>query len=214
MFLAASFKILTDPQAQFRRQFITLVKKRIQPGSGSSLDFLTQRTWVHPVTDLNTLIQQAPFVVVGGIATRLYMPERLTLDLDILIHSRDAVLVYQDLERHGSQCLGELGIPGSRWRLTDGTDLDVLESSEAWAEAALSSPESAPDGLPVIALPYLVLMKLQASRTQDLADVSRMLGNRPPSELEPVRRTIATYLPTACEDLESLISLGNLEYNA
>ena len=33
-----------------------------------------------------------------------------------------------------------------------------------------------PDGLPIIDLPYLVLMKLSASRTQDLADISRMLG--------------------------------------
>lgn len=214
MLLAANFKALTDPQAQFRRQFIALVKKRIQPGSGSGLDFLTQRTWVHPATDLNTLIQQAPFVVIGGIATRLYMPERLTLDLNILIHPRNAILVHQDLERHGSQRLGKSGIPGSRWCLTDGTDLAVLESSEAWVETAIGSPEYAPDGLPVIALPYLVLMKLQASQTKDLADVSRMLGNRPPSELEPVRRAIATYLPTAGEDLESLISLGNLEYNS
>ena len=42
-----------------------------------------------------------------------------------------------------------------------------------------AAPRQAPDGLPVIALRYLVLMKLEAGRTQDLADVSRMHGGAP-----------------------------------
>ncbi len=54
-------------------------------------------------------------------------------------------------------------------------------------------------------------MKLSASRTQDLADVSRMLGLAEEKELGKIRKIIKTYLPTAAEDLESLLTLGKLE---
>ena len=139
------------------------------------------------------------------------MPERMTLDLDILVRDRDAILIYQDLKSAGGQKIGNLTIPGSQWQLPDGTSLDVLESGEAWVEIALETPEYSPDGLPIIALPYLVLMKLQASRSQDLADISRMLGGATESALEEAKRAIATYLPSAKEDLDSLIVLGQLE---
>jgi hypothetical protein len=82
--------IIADPNSQKRKQFITLVMKYVKPGSGSSIEFLNSRTWNHPVTNLNNIIKQAPFVVVGGVATRLYMPEKMTLDLDILVRLEDA----------------------------------------------------------------------------------------------------------------------------
>lgn len=206
-----SMYLQDDPFAQKRKQFITLVMKRIKPGTGSSLEFLDRRTWVYPVTDLKTIIIQAPFVIVEGIATRLYMPERTTLDLDILILAEDASLIYQDLERAKSRRIGELSIPGSQWQLSDGTSLDVIESTTDWATEAIANPNYAPDGQPIIALPYLVLMKLTASRTQDLADISRMMGGTGDSLLQEVRRIVQIYLPSATEDLESLITLGKLE---
>ena len=135
-----------------------------------------QRTWTYPVSNLNLIIRQAPFVVIGGVATRLYMPERMTLDLGILINAGDARLIYQDLEAAGGKKIGDRSIPGSQWQLADNTSADVLEGEDKWVREAVLNPNYAPDGLPVIDLPYLVLMKLAASRTQDLADVSRMLG--------------------------------------
>jgi hypothetical protein len=89
----------------------------------------------------------------------------------------------------------------------------VLEGEDNWVKDAISRPNYAPDGLPVISLPYLVLvlMKLSASRTQDLADISKMLGLAKETELKEVQQVIQTYLPTAEEDLESLIMLGKLE---
>jgi hypothetical protein len=204
-------KTNVDPHAQRRKQFIALVRKRVQPGTGSGLKFLQQRTWSMPVTNLKQILTRAPFVIVGGIATRLYMPERMTLDLDILVREQDAALVYQDLRAAGAQQLGNLSIPGSHWKLADDTALDVLESDENWVAEAIANPNYAPDGLPIIALPYLVLMKLQASRTQDLADVSRMLGMAEEAILTKIRAIISTYLPAAAEDLESLIRLGKLE---
>ena len=202
---------ISDPHAQRRRYFINLVKKRVQPGTGSSIDFINQRTWNNFVVNLNSIIKRAPFVIVGGVATRLYMPERMTVDLDILIKAEDATLIYEDLVQAGAEKQGDLNIAGSEWTLPDGTSLYVLTANEDWAAVAVDSPNYSPDGLPVIALPYLVLMKLRAGRSQDLADVSRMLGGATTDQLQAVREVINQYLPTAKEDLESLIILGKLE---
>jgi hypothetical protein len=203
-----------DLAAPQRRLLVSLARKRAQPGSGSSLAFLQQRTWRYPMASLQTILKSAPFVVVGGVATRLYMPERMTLDIDILVKTEDRPVVYQDLNCAGAVQVGVLSIGGSQWRLAEGENLDVLEADGDWVEAALAQPNYSPDGLPIIALPYLVLMKLAASRVQDLADVSRMVGLAAEDELIAIREAVNLYLPTAREDLESLILLGKLEIGA
>jgi hypothetical protein len=139
------------------------------------------------------------------------MPERMTLDLDILVRAEDAQLVYEDLERANGQKIGFLSIAGTQWRLDDGTSLDVLEFEGDWVTEAINSPNYSPDGLPVIDLPYLVLMKLIAGRSQDIADISRMLGVAEDLQLQRVKKVINQYLPNAIEDLESLVVFGKLE---
>ncbi|MHB8515300.1 MAG: hypothetical protein ACYDCT_07910, partial [Dehalococcoidia bacterium] len=57
----------------------------------------------------------------------------------------------------------------------------------------------------------LVLMKLGASRVQDLADVTRMLGAASADDVERVRATVRTHAPDVGDDLDSLIALGRLE---
>ena len=204
-------EIVLDPNATKRKYFIRLVVKNAKPGSGSSIQFLNQRTWTYPVSNLSEIIKQAPFVIVGGVATRLYMPERMTLDIDILVKAEDAQLVYQDLTKANSQKISELSIQGSQWQLEDGTSLDVLEGTGNWVAKAIQTPNYSPDGLPIIDLPYLVLMKLIAGRSQDLADISRMLGGATDIQLHEVKKIINQYIPNADEDLESLILLGKLE---
>ena len=203
--------LVADHHSQKRKQFIKLVMKYVKKGSGSSLEFLNSRSWTYPVANLNEIIKQAPFVIVGGVATRLYMPERMTLDLDILVRAEDTQLVYEDLEKAKGQRIGDLSIAGTQWRLDDGTSLDVLEFEGDWVVEAISSPNYATDGLPVIDLPYLVLMKLIAGRSQDIADISRMLGVAEDLQLQRVKKVINQYLPNAIEDLESLAVLGKLE---
>lgn len=201
---------LHDPAVR-RRLYISLALKRVRPGSGSGPVLLWARTWRRPVFDLRRLVS-VPFLVVGGVATRLYAPERMTDDLDILVASASASLVYEELHRGGAAKQGQLAIGGSHWLLPDGTLLDVLEEDAAWVEEALAAPASGPDNLPVIALPYLVLMKLRASRGIDIGDLTRILGAASEDDLEKTRRVIKTYLNDAVEDLESLIQLGRFEY--
>lgn len=121
-------------------------------------------------------------------------------------------MLYRELQQANSQQLGNLSIGGTTWQLPDDSKLDVIESDEPWVEAAISQPQMSPDGLPIIDLPYLVIMKLKASRSQDIADVSRMLGAADEQTLTRVKTAIALYMADALEDLESLIALGKLEY--
>lgn len=163
------------------------------------------------MTNLSNLIT-VPYVIVGGVATRLYMPERVTLDLDILIHADRATQLYTDLSTKAT-LIGQLSIGGTSWQLPR-TILYILSSDRPWIESALAQPNFDPDGQPVIDLTFLALMKLAASRTTDLSDISRMLGQASEPDLERVRNTIATYDRESLEDLESLIQLGKLEFGA
>ncbi len=63
----------------------------------------------------------------------------------------------------------------------------------------------------MLSLPFLALMKLQSGRTQDLADVSRMLGWAESETRRATRAVFAQWLPDALADLDSLIALGDLE---
>jgi hypothetical protein len=139
------------------------------------------------------------------------MPERMTDDLDILIHSSQAEQIYARLVEKQAIAIGNLSIGGTSWQLPDLTVLDIIVSDRGWVREALLHPRTSPDGQPVIDLPYLILMKLEASRTKDLSDISRMLGLAEARELERVRQIIQRYDPNSLEDLESLIQLGKLE---
>ena len=153
--------------------------------------------------DLRT-ITAVPFVVIGGVATRLYAPERVTDDLDILIEAKNAAALAADIERAG----------GSSQCEVNGMALDVLAEDAPWAAEAVAHPASAPNGLPVIPLPYLVLMKMRATRGIDIGDLTRVLGAADDAAIAEVGRVIAAYLPDGAEDLEGLIYLGRLEYGA
>ncbi len=94
---------------------------------------------------------------------------------------------------------------------SDRRPLDLLALDAAWVRAAVKRPVPGADGLPVVALPYLVPMKMESARMQDLADVSRMLGTATAADLRAVRRVMGRFRPQDREDLESLVRLGRLE---
>ncbi|MCL5958549.1 MAG: nucleotidyltransferase family protein [Chloroflexi bacterium] len=162
--------------------------------------------------DLNALLEGVRYVVVGGTATSLYMPARTTEDVDILVATGDGPAAERVLQDAGAVFLGRLSIGGTSWRLPDGTRLDVLTSQEPWVEEALAYPNRDSSGLPIIALPYLVLLKLEASRGVDIGDLTRMLGGAEDKALANVRAVIRRFLPDAEDDLESIIQLGRLEF--
>ncbi len=166
---------------------------------------------MNPWPDLRSILQGMPWAITGAVATRLYMPERATKDLDIVVHQRDSDEVLQRLQEDGYQIISGLSIPGFLLHSPDGVEVDVIFGDYPWLDEALSHPKQDIAGYPVLDLPYLILMKLEASRTQDLGDLSRMLGLASAVELERVRTIINRYTPDVIDDIESLIYLGKME---
>jgi sec-independent protein translocase protein TatC len=75
----------------------------------------------------------------------------------------DLAAVEERLRANGVEFISPPGIGGSTCRLPDGTPLDLIEGRASWTEDALRPAAGHRDqqGLPVLTLPYLVLMKYQ-----------------------------------------------------
>ena len=166
---------------------------------------------MNPWPDLRPILQGINWAVVGGVATRAYMPERMTKDLDILVHQSDGEAVIKRLEGAEYHVGSHLAVAGYLMIAPDETELDVLFGAYAWIEEALTQTGLDPAGYPVVKLPYLTLMKMEAQRAQDWADVSRMLGWADDADLDEVRKAVAKYAPEDSDDLESLIFIGKRE---
>lgn len=193
-----------------RRLTIDFALRRAKPRSGSGRDYLLSRCW--GALTLEWRQDDTRFVIVGAVATALYMPRGATIDLDVLVLPEDARAFHDAPRRPGYSLRGSLELGGTTWAAPDGRVLKVLESGEPLARVAVEQPALSPDGKPVIGLPYLVLMKLAASRPQDVADLSRMLGAADEAALNQVREVVQRYRPADTEDLESLVHLGRLEF--
>jgi len=168
---------------------------------------------MNPWPDLRLLLQGIDWAIIGDVATCAYMPERMTKDLDILVHQNNKDAVLAKLQQAGYQIIERLAIPGYSLRSPEGVEVDVLFGNDAWLKDALNQPVHDPTGYPVIGLPYLILLKMDAQRAQDWADVSRVLGLATETELDSVRKVVAQYTPEDSEDLESLIFIGRQENN-
>lgn len=203
----------TDVRIQTRQTLIDIARRHQRVGAGSTSNFLAQRTTKMVWLDLTPILAPIAWAVVGAAATRLYMPERATQDLDVAIRAQDATAAREKLARAGFTHLGELSIGGSTWRSPDGQTIDVIEGREEWWEEALREAQTNRDaqGLPILPLRFLVLMKFQAGRVQDLADITRMLGQADTRTLDEVRALFKQFAPADLADLESLITLGKLE---
>ena len=194
-----------------RRILIDIARRRIQPGTGSAPEFLRRRTAMNPWPDLRPVLTGIPWVVVGGVATRAYMPERATKDLDILVRLQDEAEVQARLMSAGYKIVSRLAVPGFLVCGPDGAEIDVILGGYPWLTEALKHVQHDPAGYPVLDLPYLVIMKMISSRGRDVGDVTTMLGLASDTELARVRQVVARYTPDDLADLESLIFLGRFE---
>jgi hypothetical protein len=163
--------------------------------------------------DLRPVLTTLQWAVIGGVVTRLYMPERATQDLDIVVRREDGGQARATLAAAGFRYQSELWIGGSSWSSPNGMNLDVVEMEATWLGQALEETQFNRDaqGFPVLPLAYLVLIKFESGKVQDLADVTRMLGQADLESLEVVKQVLAEHLPDEIDDLESLILLGKME---
>ena len=201
-----------DRAALVRRTLIEIATRRQRPGSGSLLESPTKVPMIL-LPELVATLSGVPWAIVGAVAAGRYMPERTTRDVDIAILPRDRPEVSRRLEAAGYSHHGNLSIGSSTWTAADGSPLDVIEGREQWWPVALEAAgaNAGADGVPILPAPYLVLMKSLASRVQDLADVTRILGRMSDADLDEVRALVRVEAPLLSEDIESLIVLGRLE---
>jgi hypothetical protein len=184
------------------------------------MDILMQSPREKLSIDMERLFGDIPAAVVGGVATRAYSPERKTQDIDVLVeHIRYADAV-ERLRAQGwakvrdlTFTAGLLGLYGSAW-LKDGQKLDVLATDQPWAHEALADRSYDQTGLRVIALPYLVMMKIDSARGIDQGDLTRMLGLLDDTALEHVVEVVRRHYgdPHGAEDVRQYAMLGKLEY--
>ncbi len=133
--------------------------------------------------------------------------------LEVLIAPEDQGWIEDELEANGAVRIGTL-LDGSSFRLPDCSTLDVIARDEPWLSQALDCPQAAPNGLPVIGLPYLVLYRLETARSADSRELERLLGGASEAQLDRVRDAVDAFMPDLRGDLESLIALGRLAQQA
>jgi hypothetical protein len=194
------------------RALIAIAQRRARRGSGTHSTALRARPWSKAMKLFDLSPIRAPYLVVGGLATARYMRERQTDDVDLLTLPEHLAALTDALRAAGCALVGSLAIGGESWVTPAGVPIDVLVSGEPWAREAFGVPEAAPDGTPVIGLPWLVLMKARASRAVDVGDLSRMLGAADEATLARVLAVVARHDPESVEDVEALAALGRLEY--
>jgi hypothetical protein len=198
-----------------RRFFLSRMKRVARDGTRVASLMLLNRSGCAVMKSLDGL----PYCIVGGQATRYYMPERSTIDTDYIIAPESFDLAILRLEADGFATDGRallfpdsrLGLKGQRFR-RESIVVDLMTSSQDLLREATAEPPR-PLGAqePVVALPFLVLMKLDASQSVDQGDLTRMLGLADEKTLTATRDVVRRYLPSDLDDLGQYITIGKLE---
>lgn len=204
-----------EARRALRRQLVAMAARRQRPGAGSTLWALDERRVIMDWwAEVERALRAVPHAIVGAVATNAYAPERLTRDLDLAVVAADAGRAEAALRAAGWRRLGSLSlVSGSSWRDAVGHDLDLLALAEPWAaEAVAAAQGNRIAELPTLPLCYLVFMKLLASRTTDLGDVSRMLGRASAEQVAEARAVVARFGDADdLADFDQLARMGALE---
>ena len=168
---------------------------------------LLQAAWVRevpvgPVDETLARVGQilrdaaVPFAVAGGFAVLEHGYERFTRDVDLLVYAADLSRAMEALRVAGFR--GRRTPIGARLRdERTRVDVDLIGTSFAGDERALARSRRATRLLPVIPVEHLVLMKLEAGRSQDEADIVALLkrGTSCATVARYLQRTWPSLLP-------------------
>lgn len=146
-----------------------------------------------------------PHAIIGGQALAIHGHPRATDDVDVLVNPSDLEQAVQDL---GGKVLGPIAIGGKIVALPDGTEVDLVSPNTAFVQDAIVAAENTRFGR-VVSKPYLVLLKLWASRgSQEDVDMINMLRVMSPAERKFTRMLVKRHLPNDLEDLQGLIEMS------
>jgi hypothetical protein len=137
-----------------------------------------------------------PFAVAGGFAVIEHGYERFTKDVDLLVFARDLSRAMKVLRAAGFRG-GRTPIGAKLRDERTGVDVDLLGTAFGGDERVLARCTRARRLLPVIPVTHLILMKLEAGRSQDDADVVELLkaGASPATVGRYLSRTWPELLP-------------------
>lgn len=214
------FSVPANRRAFFLRRALRLRTR----GSGSDLDRLMAGPRSNAGLVASKFFGDIPVMLIGAHAANVYMPARNTTDVDFLVPNdrfRDAESALAAAEWRRSRSLAfpnaNLGLFGSAWNHPKtNEELDVLSSPQHWVQAAFDAPISrAQDGVRVLPLPYLVLMKLDSARTTDQGDLGRMLGRLGDDDVEKIAAVVTKHYadPQAADDIRQYAEIGRWEYS-
>jgi hypothetical protein len=216
----------SSPAAR-RRFFIeAAARRRAGPGGTAepSFDLPSEQRADHGVEGLERIFDDLEVCLVGAHAAAAYAPERATHNIDYFTapaHYETALLRLHEAgytkQHEMTFASPRLELFGSAW-LDAGRTVSVglLSSTGTWVEEAFAAARADNvTGDRVMPLPFLILMKLDASRVQDQADMSHILGRCSLETVEHVVDTVRRHYtsdPAAADDVRHYATLGRWEY--
>lgn len=94
----------------------------------------------------------------------------------------------------------------------NGINFDLIPSDKyKWFNLAKSKAQLDAFGNACLDIPFIVLMKFEAFRTQDASDISRMLGQCSEAQIRRIKKVFLTYFPEDEEDFNQLLEIGKYE---
>ncbi len=189
-------------------------------GSGSDLRHLMKLPRTELLVKPEDIFGELPVLVVGGVATRAYAPERHTKDIDFLVEDERFHEAAQSLSKNGFRKGHDLyfpntslGLYGEAWSRGH-EELDIISTPQEWCHAAFLGRAEDATGLRVIPLPYLILMKFDSARGIDQGDLTRMLGRLDDAEIERLIATVENCCgdPAFAGDIRQYAQLGRWEW--
>ncbi len=174
----------------------------MNPGPAPDLKraLLLAPTFEHAVREASRLLREAGVrhALVGALGANAYRSRpRTTADIDFLVGD-------EAFQQHPD------GLVMMRVPIVtlDGIDVDQIPLTDALrvVEDGLNrAPVS--DGVPIAPIDTIVIMKLLAGRTQDLADIEAIVGSG--ADREELRAAVQKAVPTFADTLERLF--GNVD---
>ena len=155
------------------------------------------------VAAFTSILGNIPYAICGGQAVALHGSPRMTQDIDLLVAPANLAAARLAMEKAGGQASNPLSIGGLAMKV-NGIEVDLIALDTPWATDAIQTAKASPQGR-VVAKPYLVLMKLWASRGyQEDADMMAMLKDMPANEWNQTLALVKKHLPNDVDDIKNL----------
>lgn len=196
-----SFLKIRGPKYKGRSK--TLIERKID-------NILMRKVITESITSITSLLNGIPYVIVGGHAVTIHGHPRTTDDVDIMTTHE---YVNDIVDRLNLDVTHSLTIGGVAATTPSGIEIDILSPDQPWVDDAIKNAEDTKYGK-VVSKPYLVLMKIYASRSsQDDNDIIIMLQNMNENEQELSIKLVDEYFSNMSDDIRQMLELAKLGFN-